>query len=100
MDQWLLTTYERRRKIIMFNVLPRTNKETVFPLVKRNVQNGSIIMTDESPIYSTRLPNNGHQIKPLLEHGFFHETVHHKSGQYVRHVHGWEHGILHISDTN
>ena len=86
-DEWVVSIYERRRKIVAFRMLPNQKRETIFPIIEEYVQKGSIIVTDEASVYGT--PGN----KPLHGLGYFHETVNHSAGEYVRYVDGWTDSI-------
>lgn len=64
---------------VMTKVVPNVRRNTLQPLVKANVEQGSTMHTDELPSY-----------KYLDTQGFSHETVNHGSGQYV-------HGTTHVN---
>jgi transposase-like protein len=55
--------------------IPNTTKSTLEPIVRANVEVGSIISTDENPSYSD------------LKHGYEHGTVTHRRKEYVRGAH-------------
>ncbi len=67
---------------IMTKVVPNVRKKTLQPIIKKNVEKGSTVHTDELKSY------NG-----LKQAGFEHETVNHGAGEYVEgdcHVNGIE----------
>ena len=67
---------------IMTKVVPNVRKKTLQPIIKKNVENGSTVHTDELKSYTG-----------LSKAGFEHETVNHGAGEYVDgdcHVNGIE----------
>ncbi len=72
----------QRNGDIMTKVVSNVKRNTLQPIIKENVEQGSTIHTDELRTYSTL----GHQ-------GFKHQTVNHGAGEYVNgncHVNGLE----------
>ncbi|MDP5110155.1 MAG: IS1595 family transposase [Rickettsiaceae bacterium] len=64
------------------HIVPDVKRKTLYPIVKENVDKGSVIHTDELRSYSI-----------LSEQGYIHETVNHSIGEYVQdltHVNGLE----------
>ena len=67
---------------VMTKVVPNVRKNTLQPIIKGNVEQGSTVHTDELKSYSG-----------LSKAGFEHETVNHGAGEYVDgdcHVNGFE----------
>ena len=67
---------------VMAKVVPDVRKKTLHPIIKKNVEKGSTVNSDELASY------NG-----LDKAGFEHETVNHGAGEYVNgdcHVNGLE----------
>lgn len=57
---------------VITQVIPNRKRATLLPIIKGGVKLHSIVHTDEHSAYLT-----------LRREGFFHETVNHRSGQYV-----------------
>ena len=67
---------------VMLKVVPNVRKKTLQPIIKGNVEAGSMIHTDELKSYGG-----------LSKAGYDHETVNHGAGEYVDgdcHVNGME----------
>lgn len=63
---------ERGGKVVA-KVVPNCKRDTVFPIVKAHVAEGTEVFTDEFRVYDT-----------LSEEGYRHDTVCHSEGQYVK----------------
>lgn len=69
---------ERGGRIVAVAV-PNVKRETVFPLIKRHVEEGTEIHSDEYAVYI-----------PLAKEGYRHARVRHKGREYVRYREGAE----------
>ncbi len=58
---------------VITRVVPNARRDTLIPIIKENVAQGSTISTDEH-----------HSYKALPKHGYAHEVVKHRDREYVR----------------
>lgn len=61
---------------VMTKVVPNVRRATLHPIIEENIEQGSIISTDELPSYRT-----------IDTKGYLHGTVNHGGGEYVRDIH-------------
>jgi transposase-like protein len=76
----------QRNGEVVIEMLPNVQQRTIQPLLKKTIQDGSQIYTDEYQIYS-KLPN----------WGYTHKTVNHSMGEYARDEDGDGHCEVHIN---
>jgi len=58
---------------VVAKVVPNCQRDTLLPIIKEHVEEGSEVFTDEFSVYAT-----------LGDEGYKHDTVNHGSGQYVK----------------
>ena len=61
---------------VMTKVIPNVRRATLHPIIEENVEQGTIISSDELPSYRT-----------IDAKGYIHGTVEHGAGEYVRDIH-------------
>lgn len=77
-EQWIFGGYDVLLKKSFIVAVPNRRRETLFPIIRRFVLPGSIVVTDSAIVYNS-----------INDLGMLHYKVNHKIGEFVSREHGF-----------